>query len=133
MWPPGCRPPGIVPANGVRCDLAVMERSVQDGCVRSPLLIATLLACLVGCAEIATPQETSSQGHNAAISLEKVDINHATVQELMQVPGITRVWAERIVRYRPYRGKNQLLLDGIVPGDVYLRIKDHVIAHRHPH
>lgn len=59
-----------------------------------------------------------------------MDINHATIDQLMQVPGITRVWAERIVRFRPFQTKRDLIEKGIVPGSVYSRIKDSVIAHR---
>lgn len=61
---------------------------------------------------------------------EPVDINRASVAKLMKVPGMTRVWAERIVRFRPYRSKQDLLEDGIVPGSVYRKIKDSIIAHR---
>lgn len=61
---------------------------------------------------------------------ERVDLNHASLVELMKVPGMTRVWAARIVRFRPYRAKNELIDRGIVTGDVYARIKEYVIAHR---
>lgn len=60
----------------------------------------------------------------------RVDINHATIDELMKVPGMTRSWAGRIVRFRPYHAKNDLLDWGVVPSPVYVRIKDYVIAHR---
>jgi hypothetical protein len=43
---------------------------------------------------------------------------------------MTRSWAGRIVRFRPYRTKQDLLEDGVVTGEVYDRIKDYVIAHR---
>jgi DNA uptake protein ComE-like DNA-binding protein len=61
---------------------------------------------------------------------QRVDINHATLDELLKVPGLTRGWAQRIVRYRPYRSKLDLFDKGIVPSAVYDRIKDYVIAHR---
>lgn len=60
----------------------------------------------------------------------RVDINHASVAELMKVPGMTATWAGRIVRFRPYRAKTDLLDRGVLPGAVYDRIKDFVIAHR---
>jgi DNA uptake protein ComE-like DNA-binding protein len=60
----------------------------------------------------------------------RIDINHASVDELLKVPGMTRSWAGRIVRFRPYRTKQDLLEDGVVTGEVYDRIKDYVIAHR---
>ena len=64
---------------------------------------------------------------------ERVDINHASIDELLKVPGMTPSWAGRIVRYRPYRTKQDLLEKGIVNSAVYDRIKDYVIAHRDPH
>ena len=59
-----------------------------------------------------------------------VDINHATINELLKIPGMTPTWAGRIVRFRPYRTKRDLLDHGVLPGDVYDRIKDAIIAHR---
>lgn len=61
---------------------------------------------------------------------EPVDINTASLQQLLKIPGLTRTWAARIIRYRPYRGKNELLDRGVIPAGVYARIKDSVIAHR---
>jgi len=52
------------------------------------------------------------------------------VAELAKVPGLTESWAGRIVRFRPYRTKQDLFERGVVPSDVYDRIKDFVIAHR---
>jgi DNA uptake protein ComE-like DNA-binding protein len=60
---------------------------------------------------------------------QRVDINHASVDELLKVPGLTRGWAERIVRYRPYRTKQDLFEKGVVYSQVYDHIKDFVIAH----
>jgi competence protein ComEA len=63
-------------------------------------------------------------------SVTTVDINRATVEELMKVPGMTQSWAARIVRFRPYRSKLDLLEQGVVPQEVYQRIRNGVIAHR---
>ncbi len=60
----------------------------------------------------------------------RVDINHASAAELAKVPGLTPSWAWRIVRFRPYRTKQDLVDRGVLPSDVYDRIKDYVIAHR---
>ena len=59
----------------------------------------------------------------------RIDINHASVEELLKVPGMTPSWAGRIVRFRPYRTKQDLLERGVVSSEVYDRIKDYVIAH----
>jgi DNA uptake protein ComE-like DNA-binding protein len=61
---------------------------------------------------------------------DRIDINHASVEELLKVPGMTRSWAGRIVRFRPYHTKQDLLERGVVTNQVYVRIKDYVIAHR---
>ena len=60
----------------------------------------------------------------------RIDINHASIDELLKVPGMTQSWAGRIVRFRPYRTKLDLLDKGIVTAKVYDHIKDFVIAHR---
>lgn len=60
----------------------------------------------------------------------RVDINRASVDELLKVPGVTRTWAQRIVKYRPYRTKLDLLEQGIVPGNVYAKMRDYVVAHK---
>jgi DNA uptake protein ComE-like DNA-binding protein len=60
----------------------------------------------------------------------RIDINHASVDELLKIPGMTPTWAARIVRFRPYRTKGDLLDHGVLPSDVYDRIKDAIIAHR---
>jgi len=59
-----------------------------------------------------------------------VDLNRASIAELMRVPGMTATWAERIVRFRPYRSKLDLLQGGVVTPEVYQRIRDGVVAHR---
>lgn len=61
---------------------------------------------------------------------EPIDINHAPVEQLLKVPGMTQSWAQRIVRFRPYRTKQDLLDEGVLPGEVYNRVKDYVVAHR---
>lgn len=77
--------------------------------------------------ERASHLATKQAGHQPL-----VDINHASVAELLTVPGITEVWARRIVRYRPYRTKEDLLDRGIVPSPVYDHIRESIIAHHSP-
>jgi hypothetical protein len=43
---------------------------------------------------------------------------------------MTESWARRVIRFRPYRTKLDLLEEGVVSSQVYDRIKDSVIAHR---
>ena len=96
------------------------------------IAIAVLCVCLCGHAQY---QDRDTRGVpktsvNAPPPEARIDINHASVQDLLKVPGMLSSWAERIVRFRPYRTKADLLDRGIVTSAVYDRIKDYVIAHR---
>ena len=62
----------------------------------------------------------------------RVDINHASLEELLRVHGMRRSWAERIIRFRPYRSKQDLVDNGIVTGAAYERFRDYIIARRKP-
>lgn len=94
--------------------------------------MATLCLCVSG---LAQNQDRDSSGvpktsATAPPQQQRVDINHASIAELEKVPGMTASWAGRIVRFRPYRTKQDLLEMGVVSSKVYDRIKDFVIAHR---
>ncbi|MFZ0340609.1 MAG: helix-hairpin-helix domain-containing protein [Terracidiphilus sp.] len=80
-------------------------------------------------AQSGAPQ-AASKSKPAPPPAARVDINHASVAELLKIPGVTPTWAGRIVRFRPYRTKRDLLDHGVLPADVYDRIKDWIIAHR---
>jgi DNA uptake protein ComE-like DNA-binding protein len=101
--------------------------------MRFTVLTITLLGvCLAG---IAQNQDRDTRGaprtsQNAPPPEKRIDVNHASVGELLKIPGMTPSWAGRIVRFRPYRTKQDLLEQGIVTGEVYERIKDFVIAHQ---
>lgn len=92
-------------------------------------------ACLLGSPAIRVAAQQPASHARATPPPEvrpeaRIDINHASMEELLRVPGLTRSWAGRILRYRPYRTKQDLLDGGVVPSEVYDRIKDFVIAHR---
>jgi DNA uptake protein ComE-like DNA-binding protein len=65
---------------------------------------------------------------NAPPPEARIDINHATEDQLLEVPGMTRSWAGRIIRFRPYHVKGDLMEMGVVPDYFFDRIKDFVIA-----
>jgi hypothetical protein len=57
-----------------------------------------------------------------------IDINTASREMLVTLPGIGPKHAEDIVANRPYRAKLDLLRRGIVPESTYQAIRDQVIA-----
>ena len=63
---------------------------------------------------------------------DRVDINHASLEELLRVHGMRPSWAGRIIRFRPYWSKQDLVDRGVVSPEAYERFRDYIIAHRKP-
>ncbi|MGD0481055.1 MAG: helix-hairpin-helix domain-containing protein [Terracidiphilus sp.] len=95
-------------------------------------ILLTAVSVSIACAAVqsASPPQAAPKSKPAPPPAARIDINHASVDELLKIPGMTPTWAARIVRFRPYRTKRDLLDHGVLPGDVYDRIKDAIIAHR---
>ena len=106
--------------------------AVRAGARFTAASVVMLCVCLAGMAQ---NQDRDSRGlpktsATAPRPEMRVDINHASVEELLKVPGMTPSWAGRIVRFRSYHTKQDLLEYGVVTSQVYDRIKDYVIAHQ---
>lgn len=117
----------------------VLARSAagnENKAVRAIFIVAVLAMAAAGPSPVAAGKAESHGQTNAAgrrampPATERVDINRASVAELLKIPGMTPSWAGRIVRFRPYHAKSDLLERGVLPSGVYDRIKDYVIAHR---
>jgi DNA uptake protein ComE-like DNA-binding protein len=59
---------------------------------------------------------------------ELIDLNSATKQQLMTLPGIGDALSQKIMDNRPYRAKNELTQKKILTESVYEKISDLVIA-----
>jgi len=57
-----------------------------------------------------------------------LDVNLTSKANLEALKGVGPVWAEAIVKGRPYKDKDDLIEKRIVPVSVYNDIKDKIIA-----
>ena len=75
-------------------------------------------------------RKSSTASDTSSKTSGKLDLNTATKDQLMSLPGITDADAQKILDGRPYRAKNQLLSKGIISKDEYAKVKGQIVAHR---
>ena len=91
---------------------------------------ALVLACTLGLAQAPKPapgKEAPSTDHHGA-KTELIDLNSATKDQLMTLPGMTDAYAGKIIAGRPYRAKTELKTKKIIPAPSYSKIASQVIA-----
>lgn len=62
------------------------------------------------------------------IIAELMDLNSATKEQLMTLPGIGEAFAAKIIAGRPYRVKTELVSKNIIPKATFNKISAKVIA-----
>jgi DNA uptake protein ComE-like DNA-binding protein len=97
----------------------------------SLIAAATLLALTTLNAQTAAKAakgQAKSAPAAAASSTDLVDINSASKEDLMKLPGIGDVYAQKIIDGRPYKAKSELIQKKIIPAGTYNKIKGQIIA-----
>ena len=57
-----------------------------------------------------------------------VDLNTATREELVALPGVGETYADAIIKNRPYKNKYELVRRKVIPSATYKKIRGMVIA-----
>jgi competence protein ComEA len=91
------------------------------------MLAIVALAAVAAAGQARAGGVKATQG-SPATKAALLDLNSASREELLALPGIGEAYAARIVKGRPYTAKNQLVSRGILPARAYETIKDRVIA-----
>ena len=102
------------------------------------ILCALIMACSLTFGQAPAPKAKPAKPAEAAVNKEApakpaakhelVDLNTATREQLMSVPGIGDTYADKIIAGRPYKSKADLKSKNIVPAATYSKIASHVIA-----
>ena len=92
------------------------------------LFLMFLLVAGFGFAQDKKAAGKTTQPQAAEKKTDLVDINSASKQDLMQLPGIGDAYAQKIIDGRPYKGKNQLDQKKIIPQATYDKISDKIVA-----
>jgi len=97
---------------------------------RIAVLLSTILLLIASSGLAQTSKATGGKAdtQKAAKKADLVDINSASKQELMALPGIGDAYAQKIIEGRPYRAKNQLVQKKIIPQATYDKISDKIVA-----
>jgi DNA uptake protein ComE-like DNA-binding protein len=113
-----------------------------------PILAMALVAGLTGCASHQNPEEVKEKTAQATAELKSdakavaegvregwsrdkpLNINTASREDLVSLPGVTEAEADKVVARRPYDDPHELVTRGALPKSKYDRIADRLTVNK---
>jgi len=110
--------------------------------------IVLLLATVVGCTQKQSPQELKQKTAEATAEAKSdakavaegirqgwnrdkpLDLNTATKEQLLSLPGVNQAEADRVIAGRPYNRSSEVVTRGIMSKTEYDRLADRITANR---
>ncbi len=85
-------------------------------------------------AAVAAPPAVANkaQGTSGPSVVRLIDLNSASKADLKSLPGIDDAAADRIVAARPYPSKAKLVAEEVIGFDLFMSLKDRVVALQQP-
>lgn len=78
-----------------------------------------------------TGSQSNRNANSSSVTRQKIiDINSASKQELMTLPGIGEAYSQKIIEGRPYKMKSDLVKRGIITQALYNSISAKIVAHQ---
>jgi DNA uptake protein ComE-like DNA-binding protein len=93
-----------------------------------PLACTAVLVAFAPASSVAQSTTTTTHSTASGAKAARVDINTASKDELMSLPGVDGASADRIINGRPFARKHQIVKRKMVSRAVYEQIKDQIVS-----